>query len=102
MKEVRDGLAGGEGEDSAVRPLLHTVSAHPGMRGRGEDFLDAAATELEFTGFATEADYQRYAVTCADPLSSVAPSVASSVASQEARASPGSPASAAASVVAAE
>ncbi|MFD0500796.1 isoprenoid biosynthesis enzyme family protein [Streptomyces rhizosphaericus] len=57
---MRDGLAGGESEDPAVGPLLHTVSAHPGMRGRVEDFLDAAATELEFTGFATEVDYQRY------------------------------------------
>ncbi|MBI0382262.1 squalene/phytoene synthase family protein [Streptomyces albiflaviniger] len=60
VKEVRDGLAGGESADPAVRPLLHTVSAHPGMRGRVEDFLDAAAMELEFTGFATEADYQHY------------------------------------------
>ncbi|NEW69565.1 squalene/phytoene synthase family protein [Streptomyces rhizosphaericus] len=60
VKEVRDGLAGGESADPAVRPLLHTVAAHPGMRGRVEDFLDAAAMELEFTGFATEADYQRY------------------------------------------
>ncbi|WP_343299646.1 hypothetical protein [Streptomyces sp. 5-6(2022)] len=30
------------------------------MRGRVEDFLDATAMELEFTGFATEADYQHY------------------------------------------
>ncbi|MBI0320734.1 hypothetical protein JBF12_48880, partial [Streptomyces javensis] len=42
--------------DPAVRPLLHTVSAHPGMHGRVADFLDAAAMELEFTGFATEAE----------------------------------------------
>ncbi|WP_432251331.1 squalene/phytoene synthase family protein [Streptomyces sp. HNM1019] len=60
VKEVRDGLASGESDHAAVRPLLHTVSAHPGMRGRVEDFLDASAAELEFTGFATEADYQRY------------------------------------------
>ncbi|GAA1252105.1 squalene/phytoene synthase family protein [Streptomyces javensis] len=60
VKEVHEGLAGGESEDPAVRPLLHTVSAHPGMHGRVADFLDAAAMELEFTGFATEADYQRY------------------------------------------
>ncbi|MFE2183677.1 squalene/phytoene synthase family protein, partial [Streptomyces sp. NPDC059455] len=35
VKEVRDGLAGGESDHAAVRPLLHTLSAHPGMRGRG-------------------------------------------------------------------
>ncbi|ASQ92290.1 squalene/phytoene synthase family protein [Streptomyces sp. 11-1-2] len=60
VKEVREGLAGGGSEHAAVRPLLHTVSAHPGLRDRVEDFLDAAPLELEFTGFATEADYQRY------------------------------------------
>ncbi|MFD8096964.1 phytoene/squalene synthase family protein [Streptomyces malaysiensis] len=60
VKEVRDGLASGGSDHAAVRPLLHTVSAHPGLRDRVEDFLDAAATELEFTGFATEADYQHY------------------------------------------
>ncbi|MBU3870057.1 squalene/phytoene synthase family protein [Streptomyces sp. 4503] len=59
-KQVRDGLAGGGSEHAAVRPLLHTVSAHPGLRDRVEAFLDAAPLELEFTGFATEADYQRY------------------------------------------
>ncbi|MGY0064959.1 squalene/phytoene synthase family protein [Streptomyces sp. LZ34] len=59
-KEVREGLATGESDLPAIRPLLSTVSAHPHFRGRVEDFLDAAATELEFTGFATEADYQRY------------------------------------------
>ncbi|GAA2305198.1 squalene/phytoene synthase family protein [Streptomyces violaceusniger] len=48
VKEVRDGLAGGESDHAAVRPLLHTVSAHPGMRGRVEDFLDTTAMELEF------------------------------------------------------
>ncbi|MEU5642654.1 squalene/phytoene synthase family protein [Streptomyces milbemycinicus] len=59
-KEVREGMAVGESDHPAIRPLLHTVSAHPDFRARVEDFLDAAATELEFTGFATEADYQRY------------------------------------------
>ncbi|MEU5729509.1 squalene/phytoene synthase family protein [Streptomyces antimycoticus] len=66
-KGVRDGLAGGESEHAAVRPLLHTVSAHPGLRERVEGFLDAAPLELEFTGFATEADYQRYVDTYALP-----------------------------------
>ncbi|MFE2183678.1 squalene/phytoene synthase family protein, partial [Streptomyces sp. NPDC059455] len=60
---VRGGRAAGPGghpDHAADRPRMHTPRAHPGWRGGVADFLDAAAMELEFTGFATEADYQRY------------------------------------------
>ncbi|WP_354640922.1 phytoene/squalene synthase family protein [Kitasatospora camelliae] len=58
--QVLDGLAAGRSEAPELRPLLHTVAAHPVLRDRIPEYLDAAAVELDFTGFATEADYQRY------------------------------------------
>ena len=59
-QEVRDSLAGGGTDDPELRPLLHTVSAHPVLRGRVLDYLASALADLDFTGFDTEADYQRY------------------------------------------
>ncbi|MFD0381609.1 squalene/phytoene synthase family protein [Streptomyces stramineus] len=59
-KDVRDGLATGESGHPVLRPLLHTVSAHPRLRGHVEEFLAGAPMDRDFTGFATEADYQAY------------------------------------------
>lgn len=59
-KEVRDALATGRSDHPVLRPLLHTVAAHPGHRARIEEYLDTARTDLDFSGFATAADYQRY------------------------------------------
>jgi 15-cis-phytoene synthase len=59
-REVRAGLDTGASEDPVVRPLLHTITAHPPLRGYAEAYLDTARTDLDFTGFATEADYQDY------------------------------------------
>lgn len=60
-KRVREGLDGGSaGGDPGLRALLHTVAARPWLRGRIEDFLAAAPLDLDFAGFADEADYQRY------------------------------------------
>ncbi|MFJ9519948.1 phytoene/squalene synthase family protein [Kitasatospora sp. NPDC101801] len=58
--EVSEALATGRSDDPEIRPLLHTVGAHPVLRDRVADYLGAAATDLDFTGFATEEDYQRY------------------------------------------
>ncbi|MEV7320583.1 squalene/phytoene synthase family protein [Streptomyces sp. NPDC093970] len=57
---VRAGLETGTSDDPLVRALLHTVTAHPAHRAVVDAYLATATTELEFTGFATEADYQDY------------------------------------------
>ncbi|MGW5116429.1 phytoene/squalene synthase family protein [Streptomyces noursei] len=59
-KEVRQALATGSSEHPVIRPLLHTSARHPDLLGHVEDFLATAITDLEFTGFATELDYQHY------------------------------------------
>jgi phytoene synthase len=59
-REVTAGLAAGAADDPELRPLLNTVAAHPALADRVRDFLATATTDLDFTGFATEADYQRY------------------------------------------
>ncbi|MFI1258210.1 phytoene/squalene synthase family protein [Streptomyces netropsis] len=59
-KRVREGLATGTSGDPVLRPLLHTVSVHPRLRGHVEDFLAGAPVDRDFTGFSDEADYQRY------------------------------------------
>lgn len=59
-KEVRDGLATGEGGHPVLRPLLHTVSRHPRLRGHVQEFLAGAPMDRDFTGFADEAEYGRY------------------------------------------
>ncbi|MFI9237288.1 phytoene/squalene synthase family protein [Streptomyces sp. NPDC053079] len=59
-KEVRDGLATGQSGDPVLRPLLHTVSRHPRLRGHVQEFLAGAPMDRDFTGFADEAEYGRY------------------------------------------
>ncbi|MGW2602388.1 squalene/phytoene synthase family protein [Streptomyces klenkii] len=59
-KEVADALASGESGHPVLRALLHTVSVHPRMKGRVEEFLAGASLDRDFTGFADEAGYQRY------------------------------------------
>ncbi|WP_409234277.1 phytoene/squalene synthase family protein [Streptomyces sp. PA5.6] len=58
--QVRAALATGHGDHDVLRPLLHACAARPRLAGHVEAFLDGAAVELDFAGFATEADYQRY------------------------------------------
>lgn len=57
---VRDGLGSGRTGDPELRPLLNTVAAHPVLHDGVLDYLASAAADLDFTGFATEADYQQY------------------------------------------
>ncbi|WP_433857148.1 squalene/phytoene synthase family protein [Streptomyces kronopolitis] len=59
-KEVHQALATGVSDHPVIRPLLHTGTRHPRLLGHVRDFLNTAVTDLEFTGFATESDYQRY------------------------------------------
>ena len=59
-KQVLDGLATGESGHPVIRALLNTVAAHPGLRGHVEEYLATARSDLDFSGFADEADYRRY------------------------------------------
>lgn len=59
-EEVNEAIATGASDHPVIRPLLHTGACHPRFLGHVRDFLRTAATDLEFTGFATESDYQRY------------------------------------------
>jgi 15-cis-phytoene synthase len=59
-KQAHEGVAGGTVEHPGLRALSHTVTVHPQLRTRVTDFLAAAPADLDFTGFATEADYQAY------------------------------------------
>lgn len=58
--EVRAGLASGSSGDPLVRALSHTAAGRPALRARVSACLATATADLDFTGFATEADYQRY------------------------------------------
>ncbi|MFG2907496.1 phytoene/squalene synthase family protein [Kitasatospora sp. NPDC048286] len=60
QQQVTDSLAAGRTDDPELRPLLHSVDAHPVLRDRVLDFLAATGADLDFTGFATEEDYQAY------------------------------------------
>ncbi|MFB6887959.1 squalene/phytoene synthase family protein [Kitasatospora sp. NPDC056327] len=59
-EEVTGSLAAGRAEDPDLRPLLHSANAHPVLRERVLEYLAAADADLDFAGFGTEADYQRY------------------------------------------
>jgi phytoene synthase len=59
-RRVRDGLADGDSDHPVIRPLLHTITVRPQLRGHVEDYLRTARADLEFAGFAGEADHQAY------------------------------------------
>ncbi|MFE9763265.1 squalene/phytoene synthase family protein [Streptomyces sp. NPDC005808] len=59
-QRVRKALETGVADDPLIRTLLHTVAAHPQLRGAVEEYLSTAGAELEFSGFVSEADYQAY------------------------------------------
>ncbi|MFI7319790.1 phytoene/squalene synthase family protein [Streptomyces venezuelae] len=58
--QVREALASGRSDHGVLRPVLHACAARPRLARHVEAFLDGAPVELDFAGFATEADYQRY------------------------------------------
>ncbi|WP_417198860.1 squalene/phytoene synthase family protein [Streptomyces stelliscabiei] len=59
-REVREALETGVSTDPLIRALLNSAAARPELRVAVERYLDTATVDLEFTGFATEADYQAY------------------------------------------
>ncbi|MFK0110256.1 squalene/phytoene synthase family protein [Streptomyces sp. NPDC091217] len=59
-QRVRTALEMGTTDEPLIRTLLHTLSAHPRHREVVDSYLATAGAELEFAGFATEADYQAY------------------------------------------
>ncbi|MGI5457692.1 squalene/phytoene synthase family protein [Streptomyces sp. CA-249302] len=59
-QRVRKALDQGTADDPLIRALLHTVTAYPRLHDTVEEYLATAHTDLEFTGFDSEADYQAY------------------------------------------
>ncbi|MFI5701235.1 phytoene/squalene synthase family protein [Streptomyces xanthochromogenes] len=59
-RQVRAALATGGSGHPVLRPVLHTLGAHPRLRGHIEEYLVTARADLDFAGFATEADHQAY------------------------------------------
>ncbi|MFF4924291.1 squalene/phytoene synthase family protein [Kitasatospora sp. NPDC001261] len=59
-EQVVESLDAGRTDDPELRPLLHSISAHPALRERVLAYLAAADADLDFAGFASEVDYQRY------------------------------------------
>ncbi|GAA1960858.1 squalene/phytoene synthase family protein [Kitasatospora viridis] len=58
--ETAEALAAGRTGNAALRPLVHSAGVHPVLGQRALEFLGRAAADLDFAGFETEADYQRY------------------------------------------
>ncbi|MFJ8039824.1 phytoene/squalene synthase family protein [Kitasatospora sp. NPDC096147] len=58
--EVTGALADGGTDHPELRPFLHTVAAHPALRTLVPQHLAGSLADLDFTGFATEAEYQTY------------------------------------------
>ncbi|WP_042421667.1 phytoene/squalene synthase family protein [Streptacidiphilus anmyonensis] len=60
-REVRAALAGGpKSDDPLVRALAHSCAGLPSLGEHVTAFLGTALTDLDFSGFGTEADYQAY------------------------------------------
>jgi phytoene synthase len=59
-QEVAESIAAGESGNPRLRPLLNTSAAHPVLHDRVLDYLASADLDLNFTGFVTEVDYQKY------------------------------------------
>ncbi|SEM44864.1 phytoene/squalene synthase family protein [Streptacidiphilus jiangxiensis] len=59
-REVRAALVGGASADPLVRALVHSSAVLPALGGHVTAYLDTALTDLDFAGFADEAEYQAY------------------------------------------
>ncbi|MFC8194959.1 squalene/phytoene synthase family protein [Streptomyces sp. NPDC057298] len=58
--QVRTALDTGSAGHPLLRAFLHTAAARELPRRWVDSYLDGARIDLDFPGFATEADYQRY------------------------------------------
>ncbi|MFJ2262200.1 squalene/phytoene synthase family protein [Streptomyces sp. NPDC087844] len=58
--QVRTALGSGTAEHPLLRAFLHTAASRELPRRWVDSYLDGARIDLDFPGFATEADYQRY------------------------------------------
>ncbi|MBY8884534.1 squalene/phytoene synthase family protein [Streptomyces sp. PTM05] len=58
-REVRAGLADGSAHPD-LRALLHSAALRPRLGEQVDAYLGTARADLDFTGFATEADHRRY------------------------------------------
>ncbi|MFJ8934529.1 squalene/phytoene synthase family protein [Streptomyces sp. NPDC102365] len=59
-EQVRTALDSGSAEHPLLRAFLHTAAARELPLRWVDSYLDGARIDLDFPGFATEADYQRY------------------------------------------
>jgi phytoene synthase len=59
-QQVRKALATGMSDDPLIRTLVHTAAVYPRLHQVVAEYLSTATAELEFTPFASEADYQAY------------------------------------------
>ncbi|MEU9186973.1 squalene/phytoene synthase family protein [Streptomyces sp. NPDC048484] len=57
---VRAALSSGSADHPLLRAFLHTAADRELPRRWVDSYLDGARIDLDFPGFATEADYQRY------------------------------------------
>ncbi|WP_327321367.1 squalene/phytoene synthase family protein [Streptomyces sp. NBC_01210] len=58
--QVRTALETGTADQPVLRTLAHTITRHPQLREHVEHYLDGAPLEVEWEGFSTESDFQRY------------------------------------------
>ncbi|MEU9331753.1 squalene/phytoene synthase family protein [Streptomyces sp. NPDC048290] len=54
------GAAPGPGTDPLLRTVAHTADRHPALTTHITAYLETATADRDFTGFATESDYQAY------------------------------------------
>lgn len=58
--QVRTALAGAPTDEPLLRALRHTVTRHPQLGPYAREFLAGAAADVDWSGFATERDFQDY------------------------------------------
>ncbi|MEU1150919.1 squalene/phytoene synthase family protein [Streptomyces sp. NPDC005863] len=60
VKQVRQALVTGRSEHGVLRAMSYTCGVFPQLAVLMEEFLGGTVVELDFAGFGTEEDYQRY------------------------------------------
>ncbi|MFD8542330.1 phytoene/squalene synthase family protein [Streptomyces sp. NPDC059649] len=58
--QVRAALAGGPTDEPLLRALRHTITRHPQLESYVGEFLAGAGADVDWSGFATERDFQDY------------------------------------------
>ncbi|MEU3920475.1 squalene/phytoene synthase family protein [Streptomyces sp. NPDC029004] len=66
-RQVRAVLASDAADEPVLRALIHTITRHPQLRKNVESYLAGAPSEVQWEGFATEADFRHYVDTYSHP-----------------------------------